>query len=153
VNVYVVTPEPDCPAHRALAQEGVEHLELLCEGDYDYGNYLTDLWNNEKTGFVLIEHDIIPWPGAIQAMKDCQAPGCTHRVPIQPGNVGLCGLTAMKIMPIGRAPSEWRRTHWQYLDGMVIPYIHQMKRQFAHVHEPPFAHARKTVVGETMVRV
>lgn len=141
IRTYIATHEYECPARWALAQEGVEHEVLLCDDAFAYGNHLADLWNRERAGFILIEHDIVPWPGAIQQLAECPEPRCVHATAVQPGTVAMLGLTIQKIIPRGPANEKWRQTKWDALDGEIIPEMNRYG--FPHVHTPPVAHARR----------
>jgi hypothetical protein len=140
VNVYVMTGDRDCPAHWALRQEAVEHRVLINEGEFGYGRNFAEVWDRGMP-FVSLEHDVVPWPGAIVQLLACPEARCTHRFPAAPpGNLAL-GFGIQKLRPIGPAPDQWRETRWEMLDGFVVPVLNERLGQ-VHVHEPPVAHAR-----------
>jgi hypothetical protein len=139
-RICIPTPELDCPARRALEMEGHEPLMIWTRDPYDYGLYFTTLWASGLP-FVIVEHDIIPWPGSVQALIDCPEPWCTHRYPLHRGNVAL-SFGIGKYVPTGPAPEEWAETPWQQLDGAVVPVLNRLFGR-SHVHEPPVAHARR----------
>lgn len=143
-NTVVVTPERNCPAHRALAMEGVPHDEIHATRSHDYGEWFAALWNMGQP-FVVVEHDIIPFPGAIERLWNCPEPRCTHRYPLHQGNVTL-GFGIGKYVPQGPAPDSWRETEWRMLDGMVVPVLNE-RLGLPHVHEPPVAHARAVLAA------
>ena len=144
-QVVVVYPSNivRAPAARALEMEGiVDILEFPCAQPNDYGIYFAGLWD-AGAPFVIVEHDIIPWPGAIRALLDCPEPRCTHRYPLHRGNVAL-SFGIGKYIPEGPAPEHWATTRWDALDGQVVPVLNERLGP-PHVHEPPVAHARSTL--------
>lgn len=47
-----------------------------CRGDKGaYHRHLSDRWKEGKT-FVNMEHDVIPWPGAVESLLVCPSPWC-----------------------------------------------------------------------------
>jgi hypothetical protein len=142
--VTVPTPEYLAIATRALRMEGIGVDEELCSEPNDYGRLVADTWDKGRP-FIICEHDIIPWPGAVAALAECGTPFCTHKYPLAQGNIAR-GFGIGKYVPIGRAPAIWRETEWRMLDGEVVPFL---LRTFgkAHVHEPPFAHARRELAA------
>lgn len=139
MKVIVATPEPVCIAHRALTQEAVEHEERIVEGDFGYGELITELWEAGDP-FVLIEWDIVPWPGAVQEIIDCERPRCVFRYPLTPGRLAIA-MGMGKYVPKGAAHPMWSTLHWRELDGRVIPYLNQKLGPPCY-HEPAVAHAR-----------
>lgn len=59
----------------ALRQDGVEPLLHYMTDEEEYYRLLSTLWR-EKEGFLVVEHDIVVWPGAIQQLIDCPEPWC-----------------------------------------------------------------------------
>lgn len=150
MQIVVATPEVDCAAFRALRQEGVGELrESVLEKSVSYGVLFAGLWDAGEP-FVLVEWDIVPWPGAIDRLAACEAGWCSHRYPLHlrpdgSANVAL-SFGIGKFRPLGPAPEEWQTTEWGALDGQVVPILHQRVGRVC-VHEPPVAHARRVVAG------
>jgi hypothetical protein len=118
---------------------GADLLEVECPDPFDYGKLFARLWNRGDP-FVIVEHDVIPWPGAIGALIECPELWCTHRYPLHRGNVCL-SFGIGKYRPTGPAPEHWAETRWDALDGQVVPHLNKLFGH-SHVHEPPVAHAR-----------
>ena len=144
VRIIVISALPRCPAGAALYMEGIEHeLKLVGDND-DYSQLLTQLWLAGEE-FLTLEHDVVPTPGTLQALRDCPAAWCQHLSFTGPGKLrqGLGSLRVSKeaLSQARDLPSRWLGTHWRYLDGKVVP---AMEQRFgpAHFHEPPFAHVR-----------
>jgi hypothetical protein len=140
--VTVPTPEYFAPATRALRMEGIGVDEELCTKPNDYGILFAHLWDRGDP-FIICEHDIIPWPGAVAKLADCRECWCTHRYPLHVGNVAR-SFGIGKYQPVGQAPFEWRDTEWRMLDGQVIPLLNRLYGH-PHTHEPPVAHAREVL--------
>jgi hypothetical protein len=139
--IVVPTPKLSSPAWRALRMEGIEDLwEWRCTDPYDYGRWFAYAWD-EGEPFVIVEWDVIPWPGAVPGLLDCSSPWCTHAYPLHRGRLAT-SFGIGKYIPTGPAPDEWRQTEWQQLDGQVVPVLRE-RLGAPHVHEPPVAHARR----------
>src|SRR5678816_4496251 len=48
----------------------------LMKGDNDYYELVKSLWAEGKP-FIINEHDVIAWPGAIAQLQECPEPWCT----------------------------------------------------------------------------
>lgn len=62
-------------AKLALRQDGVEVAYHYLGADDAYYVLLRGLWH-AGGGFVIVEHDIVVWPGAVQQLEDCPEPWC-----------------------------------------------------------------------------
>lgn len=133
----VASPVVNCSARRALEAEGVDHDEVEVVGLYGYGELFTDLWDAGED-FVLVEWDVIPWPGAVAALLACKEEWCAHRFPLHRGNLAFAfGLN--KFKPKGPSSPKWAETAWNLLDGEVVPVLNQ-RYGAHHIHEPAVAH-------------
>jgi hypothetical protein len=142
MNVYVATPELGCPAVHALRMEEASFSTLLCPNPESYGEHFSRVWDRGQP-FVIVEWDIVPWPGAVRDLLACPKPYCTHRYPLHSGQLAV-SFGIGKYVPRGPAPEEWATTEWKYLDGAVVPVLHERLGR-PHIHEPACAHARRTV--------
>jgi hypothetical protein len=150
VRVVIASAARDSVASRALSVEGIDVVVVVCRGDYGYGNLLADLWTTG--GFVLVEDDVAPWPGAIAELLDCPHDWCAFDYPIGGGRMmSSCshwGLGLVKVTDelVAAAPSvadDWRGIHWRQLDKLVNAAIARIAgRARAHLHGPAVAHAR-----------
>lgn len=143
MRVIVAAIDDDCTAHRAFEAEGFDHEVHICEGDYGYGELLTALWDAGE-GFVIVEHDIVPWPGAIPQLLECESIWCSYEYPLNFGFVSALGCTKFSAKLIQKHPRisrSWATIHWGALDGSVIPAL-QLSGREAHLHHPPVAHVR-----------
>ena len=142
MKVYVpVTTDTPSPAELALTAEGISYTRCVCEGDSGYAERLAEIWARGE-GFILLENDIIPWPGCIDLLRACPQPWCTHAYPspVLMMSIGITKLSTDAVRSTPRLPSVWAGEHWGLLDTKVIPALHA---HFPlHGHWPPVAHAR-----------
>ena len=89
-----------------------------------------------------VEHDIVPYEGAIESLQECSEPYCG--VPYQVGiNIGTwLGLTKFSPEVMAAVPDAFdrmERTAYDSLDGQLLPYLRQRGFQ-THVHWPAAQH-------------
>lgn len=144
MRVYVATPKVYSVAARAIRMEAIGVEEWVCTEPFDYGRYFAATWD-EGEPFVLVEHDTVPWPGAVKALHDCEQSWCIHRYPIGRGDLERSWTVALgigKYRPSGSLPTKVTETPWQLLDGVVVPALRERFGE-PHIHEPPVAHAKE----------
>lgn len=150
MKVLVPTPEKNCAASLALRMEGIEHDEHVCTGDYGYSLVVAEYWGSGE-GFIIVEHDVVPWPGALQQMWDCASSWCGYPYPLHVGR--LCdtyGMGCIKfdsrivnMWPDLPMKFGWIMREWRSLDALVAESITYMSYPHSwHKHYPPVAHAR-----------
>ena len=145
MRVVVPALERDCAAHRALATEGVEHEVVLMAGDRDYSRLLTSLWADGE-GFTIVEHDVVPFPGAISGLEDCDQPWCVHWFPfaknaIRPA-LGCIHFSTELVSGNPHIDRHWGDSVWNELDGKVYPAITALCGS-PHRHHPDVAHLKR----------
>lgn len=141
MRVLVAALEPDSVAHRALTAEGVEHTEHVV-GD-GYGELLADYWTE---GFVVVEHDVAPWTGAIAQLAECGRDWCMFRYPKQgelTRGLGCTKFSDRLVRAHPDLPDSWRGTDWRDLDGAVGTAVRSATGSQPCFHGPPVAHARR----------
>lgn len=144
MQVIVPSLTKDCIAHWALDAEGIEHDVRICQEDNDYGKLLATLWAFGES-FVLVEHDIAPWPGAITRLKQCSSQWCAYQYPLNFELVDSLGCTKFLselITATWTISIRWAETHWGALDGVVTPRLRTAGYK-PHLHSPPVAHVRR----------
>ena len=114
--------------------------------DEAYWRLLRDIWA-ERQSVVIVEHDIIPAPGAVESLKSCMREWCACPYPFEAVEalVGLgCtkfGSTLMYRLPdlierVGRMGSGVHPPrHWCSLDGLVQSKLVEAQVH-VHRHEP-----------------
>ena len=63
-------------AKLALAQDGVAARFAFMDREEAYYNLLAALWKLGES-FLIVEHDIVVWPGAVAELENCPEPWCT----------------------------------------------------------------------------
>ena len=79
MKVVVPFAGPSWPIHAvklALRQDGVDAALHHMTRENDYYDLLARLWS-EGEGFIVVEHDIVVWPGGLQELANCDEPWCT----------------------------------------------------------------------------
>ena len=105
--------------------------------DDDYYNVVRSLWA-DGVKFIICEHDIIPWPGAIAEIDECEHPWCTFWYRAGVGwlnrGLGLVKFDPSKLPNIFGAP--FTETHWRNLDIQIGSRLHLYDCK-PHTHSPP----------------
>jgi hypothetical protein len=122
--------------------EGLEVTEILMTDRLHYARMFTEQWQSRR-GFILVEHDIVPWPGALQQLDACEEELCTFEYPVGAGGWGRSlGCTKFAESLVERVPYDvtWQNRAWDELDGGVFATL--QGEAVMHVHTPPVAHAK-----------
>jgi hypothetical protein len=153
IPVIVPTSRPLPPPVRALVAEGEEVVEVVMQDDNHYGRLMTMQWQTRQ-GFIVVEHDVVPWPGAIRQLRECPEDWCSFEYPMpfsawEPVRQGFCyslGCTKFSTALVERhqPTPEWGGTCWDGLDGQVIGML-QTAGETCHLHSPPVAHLKAYV--------
>jgi hypothetical protein len=106
-----------------------------------YWNLLNDLWQKGET-FILVEHDILPWPGALEELWQCPGLWCANSYDQR--GIGIYhsfGCTKFSAELIRRLPDVWSRIghHWSRLDSEFEWQACQAGLR-PHPHRPPVIH-------------
>jgi hypothetical protein len=121
-----------------LEMQGLSPRYERLEGTFSYDALIRQLWAEGKP-FILVEHDVLPWPGAVQQLWTCPRPWCTFeyfmlgemRVALgctkfDPSQLGPCPLPA--------EPQDWHQMDWHVIAELAARY------HVAHLHEPAVSH-------------
>jgi hypothetical protein len=128
--------------------EGLEVAEVVMNDRLHYGRMFTEQWQS-RHGFILVEHDVVPWPGALSELDACQEELCAFEYPagtvIEEPRSGWCvslGCTKFATSLVQRVEYglDWQNRGWDELDGAVFGTL-QGKAE-THIHRPPVAHAK-----------
>lgn len=134
-----------------LRDQGHEPWCVKLSGDHDYWQLLRDVWAAQET-VVIVEHDILPHPCAIDELCACPGMWCSNSYRIDTGN-GRCGiglhhclgctkLSADLMRLIPNAFDEMPSRHWSKLDAQLC-HIAMTAGQIPHPHRPPVIHLPK----------
>lgn len=122
--------------------EGVPHEEVIMQDDLHYGRLVQSLWQAGE-GFILVEHDIAPWPGALQQMIDCPEPCCAYEYPTERVMRNALGCVKFDASVLRNNFSQsWHTIPWHQLDGAILPRLLMWYGVGRHFHTPAVAHAR-----------
>lgn len=97
-----------------------------------------------------MEHDIVPWPGAISTLANCKGECCGFEYPNgiiydEPRSGWCLSLGCIKFSEglVTRTPFDptWQNRGWDELDGAVLGTLQDLKVDI-HTHTPPVAHAK-----------
>lgn len=151
------TPHPDFPiivpeikgyfpsSEMALRQEGLSPTTRLVDDEgYTYGDMVAEAWN--QGGFVLVEHDIVPWWGAVRELWECEYDWCVFPYPQGAGMpdpaLGCCKFSDDLVNTYPRLQHDMKNVPWHQLQERILPFLWNKGYQW-HVHWPPVAHARQ----------
>jgi hypothetical protein len=122
------------------------HVQGDCD---DYFRLLTQLWAGGQ-GFVVVEHDIVPWPGSIRGLLECDQPLCLHRYQIAGGmgyGLGCSKFSAQLTRDYWDLPQVLERERggswsgrWCHLDGEFVARLRDRMQVPLHFHEPAVTH-------------
>lgn len=139
----------------ALLMDRVPALYVRMEDDLNYWYVLRELWQERET-FILVEHDVIPWPGALKLLWDCPEPWCAnpYKLAHDNGFTTALGCTKFDKSLMEKVPELWDRLaegidfrcqgdprHWYGLDGRLgLVLSSTVGMAWPHRHEPPVTH-------------
>lgn len=117
-----------------LQMQQVDYREWWCEASpQDYPRMLAYAWSDGEP-FIVVEHDVLPWPGALDELQECTSPWCAF--PYIQGVKLSAFLGCTKITPDGPYPSH---DSWMVSDQAVNVAM-QAQGWTLHLHWPPVVH-------------
>lgn len=124
-----------------LQMQGIEprfeQMDGALDGDFAYDRLFRSLWAAGEP-FVIVEHDILPWPGAIAQLWDCDCAWGAYKYLIFGELRTQLGCVKFDPTRLGDCPLDDLVT-WQHLDWAVISTL--VKRGYSgHLHEPAVTH-------------
>lgn len=135
-------------AERVLTAEGVAYETRRADGTRGYSRLMTEVWARGE-GFIVVEHDVAPWPGAIAELAACQGDWCYFQYPDGGSLSRGLGCTKFSDRLVSGYPglsAEWADVAWQQIDGAVGSAVAGVLRDGSDprcLHTPPVAHARR----------
>lgn len=120
--------------------------EVPCTGPHDYGDSLKRLWDKGE-GFINLEHDVVPWPGALTEMWECRrgwcalpliVHGCENQTNF--GCVKFSGDFLKATKDIWDAYPRNDIFDWRSLDGWFYQKMTDEFKVFHHTHLPAALH-------------
>lgn len=117
----------------------------------DYGAFFAARWRERQT-FVNVEHDVVPWPGAIESLLDCPERWCAfnYHLPChRTGGIGTAGpLGCVKLSAefIAATPTMWDEPcDWRVCDVRVRDVANPAGLT-VHEHTPGVVHANPALL-------
>ena len=146
---------PHTQAMRPIVPEVLERVLGLkpdyrfIDGDQDYFYLMENLWH-EQEDVIIVEHDVLPWPGAIEELAQCPYPwcSCSYKIGLsQTGKAGYgayhtFGCTKFSSHFMGLLPYVWQQVesrHWRHLDAQLSTQAIAIG-QTPHPHRPSVLH-------------
>lgn len=130
-----------------LSIQGLRPTMVKLERDFSYDQLFRGLWEKGEP-FILVEHDIVPWPGAVQQLWDCPEPWCGFPYSVFGELRSYLGCTKFDPRRLGACPLPEELVSWQVMDKQIERTL--LSQKFAgHLHGPAvshlnFAHVRQT---------
>jgi hypothetical protein len=157
VNVYVAYHQPDDLAltalRVALEMDGIAATFVQTLAEDAYFNLWKELWDKGER-FVLIEGDILPWPGAIQQVWDCPENWCGFPMYIHgfiQHSLGACPKFSAELLAQTKGAMDAARdltamgiysppTTWRGIDTRLMYVLMRSGLHGAHLHGPAVTH-------------
>jgi len=142
----VIVPYADAPHSvtvQVLASEPVASLLYhKCEGPYAYHELLRDIWRKCEP-VIIVEHDVVPWPGALGELWLCPCKWGAYSYHMH-GGIGIFhGFGCTKLTPdVMEATAdiwECEPVLWNTLDQKLW-FAARLKGFEPHPHRPPVTH-------------
>lgn len=114
--------------------------------DTDYFYLLKDLWET-KQDFILVEHDIFPWRGALKTFETCGEEWCGFPYLYEYSTWVIAqGCTRYRAEAMIKAPAVFqeledaKRTHWGDFDWHMRQNLQKVLGHGPHEHAPAVIH-------------
>jgi hypothetical protein len=148
----VVVPYAPGRLH-SVTRRVIESYELSTEWvelrDYDdYRKLLRRIWDDGRT-VVLIEQDVVPWPGAIEELYHCMGEwcSCAYRLFGGYGVYHHLGCTKLSSELMKKLPDVWNEPRpWNVLDAHLRWEANRIGVH-PHPHRPPVIHLSEREIG------
>lgn len=128
-----------------IKREGIDCEFITMNSDDDYWKLMCGLWE-QREPLVINEHDVLPWPGAIQALFDCPYHWCSYTYEMK-GGYGIhhgLGCTKFTTKFMENFPDVWINvdtTMWNTLDAQLSKAA-RFDNFYPHPHNPPVTHLK-----------
>lgn len=138
----------------ALEADGIEAEYVNVNGSQTaYHELLERTWR-EGRGFVIVEHDIVPWPGALRTLWDCSCDWGGYAYPTSTAWNAWLGCTKFSDALVVGVPALWdaianlrydgtNRKYWGRLDTRMKQVLEDSQGLRMHVHWPAVGHPTK----------
>lgn len=134
----------------------VEHVRV--RNRWGYIEHFEHRWALGED-FINLEHDVVPWPGAMHGLDDCEQPWCfhtyVHGIDSVANGGAVFGLVRFRAEIIAALPRVWHGLRsrygvhpqpWRYCDVYFFNYARE--HGFTpHQHHPAVFHAHPAAVS------
>lgn len=140
---------------------GADYTQVDVSSDsLAYTRYLEGRWQ-QRDSFVNMEHDVVPWPGAINQIWYCPYPWCFYGyvpdVDCVENNCAPFGLVKFSSELIKTFPEVWSKMReyyaedfeyvWQYHDVWMFEYVvNKLEGPRPHQHYPAVFNANPKIL-------
>jgi len=121
-----------------LATQGLKPKLVKLERTFSYDQLFRSLWKDNKP-FILVEHDIVPWPGALRELWKCQEPWCGFPYYIYGELRSYLGCTKFSPAVLGECPLPDDLEDWHTMDKTIEKRL-MTRGQPGHLHSPAVTH-------------
>lgn len=141
MNIWIPFTEIEAATEAAVRPYLVNRIRLTEEDSYV--RYFEERWAERRT-FINLEHDVVPWPGALDELWACPQPWCAFGYRpgenlAQPDACAYLGCAKIGEALIARLPNVWRDKPaprvWSNCDCWLTTYARQ-QRIVVHQHYP-----------------
>lgn len=140
MNVFVPYTQLERITRRALSGTGYKAIQMT--DDEAYVRYFEERWAKAET-FINVEHDIVPWPGALEELWKCPEPWCAHGYRpdddlTREGYSVFLGCAKISDVLIRALPDCWKmkpNRHWNNCDSHLTDYARK-HGLVVHQHRP-----------------
>jgi hypothetical protein len=146
MNIYVPYTHRNRLQEKVLKESyGLSPCYVEMQRPEDYWTLMYDLWENRQDA-VIVEHDILPWPGAIEELFACPCNWCSFTYKMK-GGYGIhhaFGCTKFGGEFMNQLPDIWTKldqTNWNTLDAQLCE-LAKLEGLTPHPHRPPVIHLK-----------
>lgn len=139
MRILVPFTELNPATKQVLSPLGAYFVHMADE--YHYNSLLKAQWEQGET-FFIVEHDIVPWPGALDELNACPCEWGTYSYQPSLGVSHMLGCCKLTDRLIAKLPGLWDTPrHWAELDQHLF-FAAREKGIEPHLHRPPVTHLK-----------
>lgn len=121
-----------------LATQGLRPRLFKMERTYSYDLLFRQLWNRGAP-FIIVEQDILPWPGALAQLWQCNEPWCGFPYFVFGELRSYLGCTKFDPAKLGECPLSGDLREWMLIDKVIEKNL--LTKEFGgHLHSPAVTH-------------
>jgi len=121
-----------------LATQGLRPRMVRCDRTYSYDLLFRELWA-AGTPFILVEHDVLPWPGALVELWACPEPWCGFPYHVFGELRSYLSCTKFDPTRLGEVPLPADLESWYTMDKIIEQTL-MSRGHKGHLHGPPVSH-------------